>query len=245
MKTSQNIFNQFVHKLLWTFIRFIDIIRLLPLRLWRLLQHFRKGLQAWTSSPISIFDKKTRFQHWWIECVVLLLDCCGISEIYETTIDFVKFNTRPLTAEEKEIAYSVFGDSIHYHRVRLDNYAYAGPKQGHFCYVSFHTINSWGDMNNSILIHELVHVWQYEKLGAVYIPRALRAQYTSEGYNYGGVAALKNALIDGKGLLDFNFEQQGDIISDYYRIREGFAPRWGCGEALDLWVYERFVADLN
>ena len=146
---------------------------------------------------------------------------------------------------EKELAESVFGNSIHYYRVRIDEYAYAGPKQAHFCYVSFHTVNSWGPMNNSILIHELVHVWQYEKMGAIYIPRALRAQHTQAGYNYGGVEALKAAIRTDKDLNSFNLEQQADIIADYYRIREGYTPRWGCGEKLDLWVYERFVEDLK
>jgi len=28
-----------------------------------------------------------------------------------------------------------------------------------------------------------VHVWQYENLGAIYIPKALSAQFTPEGYN--------------------------------------------------------------
>lgn len=241
---SRHIIYSLGDKFLFLFLRFFDVFWLFPKRFFRLLKHLKNGLQAWTSVPIFKVEKRRAFQHWWLELLTYLLDLLGISELYETLIDFFKFNTRPLTAQEKELAQSVFGNTIHYHRVRIDEYAFAGPRQAHFCYVSFHTINSWGMMTDSILIHELVHVWQYEKMGAVYIPRALRAQYTKEGYNYGGVVALKNALIDNKNLLSFNLEQQADIISDYYRIRAGLFPRWGHGQLSDLWIYERFVADL-
>ena len=100
-------------------------------------------------------------------------------------------------------------------------------------------------MQNSIFIHEMVHVWQYEKLGAIYIPKALSAQYTAEGYNYGGVEVLKQYMREGKDLLAFNYEQQGDIVSDYYRIKNGYFPRWGNGSRIDLPVYEYFIRTIN
>ena len=33
------------------------------------------------------------------------------------------------------------------------------------------------------------------------------------GYNYGGIKALQLALSTGKGLLAFNYEQQGDVVA--------------------------------
>ena len=53
-------------------------------------------------------------------------------------------------------------------------------------------------MQNSILIHELTHVWQFEKMGSVYIPYALIAQQSKMGYNYGGVSELKTWPGEGK-----------------------------------------------
>ena len=100
-------------------------------------------------------------------------------------------------------------------------------------------------MNNSLLIHELVHVWQYQKVGIVYIPRALVAQRSAEGYDYGGAEGLEAARQAGRSLLEFNLEQQADIVSDYYRIREGYPPRWGHAGVASLPLYEYFVQQLR
>lgn len=100
-------------------------------------------------------------------------------------------------------------------------------------------------MTNSVLLHELVHVWQFQNMGIVYIPRALRAQYSSKGYNYGGLDALQMQIEQGKGLDSFNLEQQADIIADYFRIKNGYRPRWGSANLLDLPTYQHFVDHLN
>jgi len=51
-------------------------------------------------------------------------------------------------------------------------------------------------------------------------------------YNYGGEKGLINAREQGKGLIDFNLEQQGEIARHYYlslirdqknSVRESFA----------------------
>jgi len=139
------------------------------------------------------------------------------------------------------MAKEIFGNAINYDRIRIDESAYLGPKQQQICYVSFYIINSWGKMQNSILIHELVHVWQYENMGAVYIPRALWAQTTDEGYNYGGLENLVIALSENKTIYDFNLEQQGDIIADYFRVKNGYSPEWGNATVHDLSIYEEII----
>lgn len=35
-------------------------------------------------------------------------------------------------------------------------------------------------------------------------------------YDYGGESGLDYASKNGKGFLDFNFEQQASIVADYY-----------------------------
>ena len=65
------------------------------------------------------------------------------------------------------------------------------------------------------------------------------------GYNYGGVTTLKDFLEKGKNLLDFNLEQQADIVADYYLIKNGYAPQWGRGTLHDLHIYEKFIEDLD
>ncbi|MEL6717261.1 MAG: hypothetical protein AAFP82_00945 [Bacteroidota bacterium] len=173
-----------------------------------------------------------------------LLQELGITHLYEWIARNLKTH-RPLTAYERYLARFVFGEAIDLDKVRIDEHARIGPKQYHLCYVSFNIINSWGKMRDDILIHELVHVWQYQHLGAAYIPRALWAQRTQEGYNYGGVTALQMAIQTNKKFWEFNYEQQGDIVADYFRISHGYSPCWGRGTIDDLWVYEYFMEQVR
>lgn len=227
--------------------RLFDVFRLLPLRLMRLFSHLRLGFSGkhdLRSRPDPKIQSSlgSRMLAWWGESLVYLLECFGIGEIYETLMDFVKFNTRPLTEAEIELAQTIYGDNIRYKRVRVDEYALIGPRQAQICYVSFFIINNWKGMSESTLIHELMHVWQYEHLGAVYMPRALRAQFSEVGYNYGGVAALKACLLKGQDIRSFNLEQQADIVEDFFRIQKGLNPCWGHGTKQDMPVYQKVLA---
>lgn len=238
-------------KILGTGYRLLNFLKSFPARLQRLFTHFWKGLvffklrRTRAKKPFTGNELVNRIGVWWIELLLYILDIAGIPELYETLMDFVKFNTRSLYKWEIALARSVFGNAIDYRRVRIDEYSLAGPRQKKFCYVSFYIINSWGAMQNSIFIHEMTHVWQFEKMGSVYIPHALWAQGSKMGYDYGGALALKTAYEKGKSFLSFNLEQQGDIIADYYRIRDGYKPHWGNGSRHDLPVYESYVDQLK
>jgi hypothetical protein len=96
-------------------------------------------------------------------------------------------------------------------------------------------------MHDSLLVHEMMHVWQYQHLGVIYIPKALSAQYSLMKYDYGGKPGLMQAVEDGKKLLDFNFEQQAEIITDYFLLKTGRYPRWGDATYRDLALYEHFA----
>ena len=235
-------------KLMAIVLRLVDALRFLPVRLKRVASHVSTGWRNARSAqgaemPMWVMGREAAY--WWLEMFLLLLDCLAVGEVYESILDFTKFNSRPLHPWEKKLARSIFGKSINYGRVRVDEYAFGGPRQFGFCYVSFYIINSWGKMNNSLLIHELVHVWQYQKVGIVYIPRALVVQRSAEGYDYGGAEGLEAARQAGRSLLEFNLEQQADIVSDYYRIREGYPPRWGHAGVASLPLYEYFVQQLR
>ena len=244
----RRILGALLNKFLYAILRVLDILRYMPVRLTRLAEHFAQGIKVLNVDkvqPQSTGKALIRISNWWLEFFMMILDCLGFSELYETLFDFIKINTRGLQDWEKELAVQIFGNSINYSRVRLDEYAIAGPKQKKICYVSFYLINSWGRMQNSLLLHELMHVWQYQKLGIVYIPRALKAQFIEEGYNYGGEEYLRRVKNANRGLEAFNLEQQAEIVSDYYLIRNGYQPRWGNGTLADLPVYEYFIAQLR
>jgi len=95
-----------------------------------------------------------------------------------------------------------------------------------------------GSQDMAWLVHELAHVWQFRQMGWGYLPKALEAffRHGPRAYDYGGAAGLMAAGREGRHLLDFNPEQQGEIARDYYlRLRAH----------LDLGPWEGFVAELR
>jgi hypothetical protein len=233
-----------VSKIGGIFIRLADIIRLLPARGLRIFAHLMDGSEKLSKldlRAVKAADLGLSIGMWWIEMLVLLLDFLGMGELYEILMDWLKFNTRPLKSWERRLAYDIFGKALNYKRVRLDEWAFLGPPQFHICYVSGYVINSWGKMSNTTLIHELVHIWQYQNIGLTYIPRALRAQHSKEGYNYGGLERLKRYQKEGKTIFSFNLEQQAEIISDYYNLKNGYPLHYSQATYSDLAVYEYFV----
>jgi hypothetical protein len=90
----------------------------------------------------------------------------------------------------------------------------------------------------SWLIHELTHVWQFQRDGWIYFFEALWTQlkYGPDSYAYGWETGLIEARANGKKLWDFNREQQGDIVKHfYYRHRQ----------ALDTTAWDPFISDLQ
>ena len=88
------------------------------------------------------------------------------------------------------------------------------------------------------LIHELTHVWQYQRMGWGYLGSALKAQLNQgiQAYDFGGEAGLLEASQRGKKLAEFNLEQQGDLCRSYYY-------RLCAGEDVSAW--QPFIAELQ
>jgi hypothetical protein len=206
--------------------RFIAVFALLPTRFLRIGNH----LFAPNSLP---------FLQYCYEFIILLIELIGVGEWYETLNDLFKPDIRGLTAAEIAEAQAVFGSNIDYSRILIDEKAIIACKKQGIAYVSFSLINYWGKMENAHLIHELAHVWQYQHIGARYMPRALQAQYSAEGYDYGGLTALLNDEMPQ--LKNYNMEQQAEIFTDFYRLRNRLKPQYGHASPTDIGVYARFV----
>jgi hypothetical protein len=99
--------------------------------------------------------------------------------------------------------------------VGIDPSSWPVKKGKAMAYVTLHTINFEKSIPDHILAHEMTHIWQYRKHGSIYITEALYAQRWGGGYDYGGLEGLKaNAE---KGLKAFNFEQQAEIVEDFFK----------------------------
>ncbi|HBY98940.1 MAG TPA: hypothetical protein DEP84_34165, partial [Chloroflexi bacterium] len=224
------------------FARITQWIARLPERVGRLLLGLWEGvksLKPWSLDWWASLGRATtwvNFLKWLGTRLIDLLEIAGVGEIYETVADFIKFNTRTLTDAEVRKASAVFGDSINYRLVRVDEAAVLGPAFSKREYTSFHTINGWGRMTDDILMHELTHVWQYEHAGAIYMPQAIHAQIWGAGYNYGGAAGLQAAKAAGQRITDFNREQQAQIVQDFSNMRQSDP---------DIALYASFVEQVS
>ncbi len=245
--------SQLINKIAGIFHRIGRWITQLPARISRLLSgllHGLKSFKPWTLSwwkSLAKLDTWKSFLKWVGARLVDVVEIMGVGEVYETLMDFIKFNTRPLNEAERTAASRIFGASIHLDLVRVDELAIIGPAFSGRAYTSFHTINSWGREPLDVMMHELTHVWQYETAGAIYIPQAIHAQVWGEGYTYGGARGLQDAQTAGKDFHSFNREQQGQIIQNFYNLKTTGSTQDGHNPATpaDLPLYAEFVQSVS
>jgi hypothetical protein len=125
---------------------------------------------------------------------------------------------RPLTEAEIQMLRKVFDAGLNYPVVRLTRMnRLIEVLNGSRAYTLGNTVHLPGKayaylhQYPSLLVHELVHVWQYQRDGWSYVPSALWAQTAGDGYDFA------KALRQGKAWKDMNPEQQGQMIQDAYR----------------------------
>jgi hypothetical protein len=236
-----------------------NLIRLLPTRVGRigltlgfavvgLVMFLPIGLRVWRRGGRSNFAAwlRTRARRgglWTIQLVLQVLDLFGAPELFAFLWRSVT-HASPLTGDEIVAATSVLGPlALRFQDIRV---AQGGVlrlifrRNGDRAFATFHTVNlpatGYHERSNvAILVHELVHVYQYERAGSRYFAEALLAQH-EVGYDYGGAEALQLACRQGKHLRDFNREQQAQIVQDYYMQR--------CHRE-DTADFEPFIAELR
>jgi hypothetical protein len=147
---------------------------------------------------------------------------------------------RVLNSEERAEAELVFGSSLDYGAVKVTEAPIMGA--GDIARTPFDTIyfppGTFKDgLSNYMpwLIHELTHAWQTQH-GVSVATKLFWALHGKQAYVYGGEAALVEAVRQGKHFTDFNTEQQGDILEDYYKKLKAGA---------DTSAYEPFVAEVK
>lgn len=236
----------------------VNLIRDLPDRLRRLATTLCEGLsrapslipeavQALASGGLDgfadwLWERARNGGAWVLTLLSRVFDVLGGPEIVEFLAHLVT-RASPLKGTEIAAASSVLGpNAIRYGDVRI---AEGGLLNIVFrlnegrAFTSWHTINmptgAHGRSNLPIVVHELVHVYQYERLGTVYMGQCIHAQMTV-GYGYGGAAGLMAARAAGSHYRDYNREQQAQIAQDYYTVRQMGG---------DTTAYEPLIAELQ
>ncbi|MFJ2453345.1 type VI secretion system Vgr family protein [Pseudomonas protegens] len=131
---------------------------------------------------------------------------------------------RALTEGEITLAKRVFGDSIDYDKVRLrdEDYVpwqgknYVMAPNGHIYFgEDLRGVADWSLLpadERGLFIHEMTHVWQHQHgVNVLLVGAYQQAKQFLIGDQY------QYQVEPGKTLKDYNIEQQGDIVRDYYQ----------------------------
>ena len=208
----------------------------LPEALSALLTQGFKGFGEW------LWDKLKGGAAWAGTLLSRILDMIGGPELLEFLEHLLSASSTPLTSDEITAGRNILGpDAVRWNEVRVCEGGWLEPvfkRNDNRPFTTFHTINVPEGQRSDLamIVHELTHVYQYEKVGSVYIGQALHAQATG-GYDYGGPEGLQAASESGKHYKDFNREQQAQIAEDYYKIR--FKLSMSAPE------YEPFISELR
>ena len=133
--------------------------------------------------------------------------------------------SRALTLAEIALAKKVFGASIDYTTVKVYDRKYMPLQPNHSGMTPNGKIYVAGVYRSDycsalpdlqgFFIHEMVHVYQYQLKILKPILAAIGESF-KHGFNYN--KAYQYTLDAKKGLLDYDIEQQAQIIEDYFRI---------------------------
>ncbi len=171
---------------------------------------------------------------------------------------------RPLTNEQIELAKAIFGDSINYDEVRINNSSWLSIANGEISdwdsarpFVLGNTINTVGELPDRTFIHEMMHIHQYQTQGWGYIPEAIGDR--NYDYEYDELREYsQNPDYEGKRIDQFGLEQQGEIVMDYFLLSQqvgnsSFAPiTLSNGEVVDssniddyMKIYQPYIDEIR
>ncbi|MCA8023790.1 type VI secretion system Vgr family protein [Burkholderia cepacia] len=137
----------------------------------------------------------------------------------------VKGHDRPLTAGEIEMARTVFKDGIDYDKVRVHRGSYfwfdmqrkrtAVTPNGHMYFrdedfLEDFSAESVAEGDKSWFMHEMTHVWQYQ-LG-------YSVRWHGLTVTIRGESAYQYTITPQNVFHDYNMEQQGNLVADYFAI---------------------------
>ena len=145
--------------------------------------------------------------------------------------------TRKLNNNELQVLRSIYFDEIEYHKVKLTNThlfshllkKYSGIVFDNtivFTKKSYKDDFSINTRSMALLVHEMCHVWQYQNLNYSWIKAGIEhLKFGKSTYSYN--------IANHKKLTDFRFEQQGNIMADYFRMKQKNRP--------EIAVYENVI----
>jgi hypothetical protein len=163
--------------------------------------------------------------------LVNLFDLHGGPELCQL-IMHMGMHTSPLTPAERLLIRDILGDDWRLDEIRIAEGGvldWIFQLNGGLAFATWMTIHlprqgKHGRENLPILVHELTHVYQYQRVGSRYLTEAIYVLWRTQRrcYEYGGAAGLTAAQTAGRTFAEFNREQQAQIVQDYFaRLQKG------------------------
>jgi len=202
----------------------------------RLLYHFYQLIPT-TKTAIP----RSMMYDWPADLFFYIIDVLYLPEWYMIFSVLLRKNIRLANELEEYLMSEYFNDIIDKRFVLFNTDASKLVKRYAHALVTFHIIHFEKELSEPIIVHELVHIHQFQKYGSVYLYRALKAQMSKYTYDYGGTERLFAGIEKGKSLYDYNFEQQASIIEDYYRMNNQFTLFFNTSKNK---IYEKYYNDL-
>jgi hypothetical protein len=123
-------------------------------------------------------------------------------------------SARQLTERERTIATTVYGQSIDLDRVRVARSSVVATPT-----TLGDTIRTSRDLDDATLVHELMHIWQYQTSGLEYISCSLAAQAAGTiAHGDRNWAYEYSPPTERSRLADYGPEQQAMLIEDAFRL---------------------------
>ncbi|KWI50691.1 type IV secretion protein Rhs [Burkholderia pseudomultivorans] len=137
----------------------------------------------------------------------------------------VKGHERPLTAAEIEFSKAIFKDSIDYEKVRVHKGSYfwfnlqskrtAVTPNGHMYFREEDFMEDFfgpeaAPADRAWFMHEMTHVWQYQ--------RGYSVRFHGLTVTIRGDRAYQYTITPENVFHDYNMEQQGNLVADYFAI---------------------------
>ncbi len=131
---------------------------------------------------------------------------------------------RKLSEKEIKILSEIYGKSINFDKVKLTRKHLFSFLLKKFTAVTFGNKivysrkkyeEDFSDKNYamSILVHEICHVWQHQNLKYHWTKAMIeQIRYRKKVYKY--------SIYDFKNFINFRFEQQAEIMADYFRKKK-------------------------
>jgi hypothetical protein len=158
---------------------------------------------------------------------------------------------RSLQAPERALLQGVFGPSLALDPIRVVETRWLNAPTVLGNRIRVRPGFAFTGRHSSVLVHEAMHLWQFQHYGTGYITDSVYHNLRSLWRTGHRAVAYMNYQLDaGSRLRDFTAEQQATIIADHYELTHFYAhvptaPDWVQARRADLPTYQRLLDEVR